>query len=141
LRRQSPPPRYFWTVGGSSRIHGQTFIVLTLPPLFLITVIFIRILKLKKELGTPQFYFFAVGGSSRIQGHTFIVFTLPLLFFTTVIFMARSLSARGAPNVLRKWGEPAALPQGVDDHVDQPGTERAVLLRVLRLLALHVSLR
>lgn len=103
MRRQSPPPRYFWTVGGSSRIHGQTFIVLTLPPLFLITVIFIRILKLKKELGTPQFYFFADGGSSRIQGHTFIVFTLPLLFFTTVIFMARSLCARGAPNVLRKW--------------------------------------
>src|SRR6516225_2640236 len=35
----------------------------------------------------------------------------------------------------------ASLPQVVDDDVDEPGAERSALFGVLRLLALHVTLR
>jgi hypothetical protein len=78
----------------------------------------------------------ATGGSSIIHGHADIVLTLPLLFFTTVIFMTHSSGTHGAPI----WIDDLRLSEVVHHDVDEPGTKRAVLLRVLSLLALHWKL-
>ena len=126
-------------------IQGHTFIVLTLPLLFLTTVIFMMSPSFaSKGLRNRIAGYFVddppTGGSSMIQGHTFIVFTLPLLFLITVIFMTQSLCAGAHPLSCVDWAA-CVLPQVVDDHIDEPGTERAVLLGVLSLLALHLTLR
>jgi uncharacterized membrane protein YhaH (DUF805 family) len=130
--------------GGSSISQGQTSIVLILPLVFLITVIFMTVLCVERSCDLELSGYFVgdppTGGSSISQGQTSIVLTLPLLFLITVIFMTQSFVRRSARSVLREC-RPASLPQIVDDHVDEPGTERAILLRVLRLLALHLILR
>jgi hypothetical protein len=79
-------------IGGSSMIQGHAAIVLTLPLLFLMTVIFIGVprknLGFRPESGARQFL--AMGGSSMIQGHAAIVLTLPFDFLMIVTFIGDS---------------------------------------------------
>ena len=76
----------------SSRTQGQAAIVLTLPLLFLMTVIFkCGSVTEKYRLPVERGYFLGdVEMSSRTQGQAAIVLTLPLLCLMTVIFMSRS---------------------------------------------------
>lgn len=77
-----------------------------------------------------------------IHGHVDIVFTLLSLFLMTVIFMTQLLL--GAPRAGWHYGlgttdsrRQTRLAQVVDDDVHEPGSKRAVLLRILRLFAVH----
>ena len=78
-----------------------------------------------------------------MNGQTLIVLTLGSLFLMTVIFMSPLLQRAqraGMTSVFRLRSSVFLfLPQVVDDDVHEPRTERAVLLAVRRLLAVHVA--
>jgi len=59
---------------------------LTLPSLFLTTVIFMNL-----SWGTRAYFFSGTDGTSSSHGHAAIVFTWPLVFLMIVIFMIQTL--------------------------------------------------
>jgi hypothetical protein len=97
----------------------------------------LQLQNVKKQARKTRGQLLETDGSSRIQGHIAIVLTLPFVFLMTVIFMSDSLWRAMRADAFSGDGD--SLPQVVDDHIHQPGAERAVLFRVLRGLVFHFA--